>query len=123
MAYNVPDIKFQGPLITAFYIDEGFSTLGFDYDNGTSPIVVRNMQGFEVSRVGRLVSDRVKSVDALYRTTDHRMGHVSGSIFLTDTVTLGKMKLKSIAHSINAFLIVYVINLCLRLEAPPQGSG
>ena len=48
VAYNKKPGKFQGPMVTAFYIDIGFFTLGLEFDNGTSALDVRATDGFEV---------------------------------------------------------------------------
>ena len=35
-------------MVSAFYIDIGFFTLGLEFDNGTSALEVRSTNGFEV---------------------------------------------------------------------------
>lgn len=48
VAYNRNPGKFQGPMISAFYIDIGYFTLGLEFDNGTSALDVRATDGFEI---------------------------------------------------------------------------
>lgn len=49
VAYNINTMgKYQGPRVTAFYIDIGYHTLTLELDNGTTPITVRAKDGFEV---------------------------------------------------------------------------
>ena len=36
-------------MVSAFYIDIGFFTLGLEFDNGTSALEVRSTDGFEVN--------------------------------------------------------------------------
>ncbi|XP_048766253.2 sialate O-acetylesterase-like [Ostrea edulis] len=47
VAYNMSLGPFQGPQIAAFYVDIGFFTVGFGFDNAVE-IEVRNKAGFEV---------------------------------------------------------------------------
>ena len=49
VAYNRNPGKFQGPMVSAFYIDIGFFTLGLEFDNGSSALEVRSTNGFEVN--------------------------------------------------------------------------
>lgn len=48
VAYNMSLGPFQGPQIAAFYVDIGFFTVGFGFDNAVE-IEVRNKAGFEVT--------------------------------------------------------------------------
>lgn len=48
VAYDKSAGKFQGPMVTAFYIDIGFFTLGLEFDNSTTPLDVRATDGFEI---------------------------------------------------------------------------
>ncbi|XP_045171966.1 sialate O-acetylesterase-like isoform X2 [Mercenaria mercenaria] len=49
VAYNIKSMgKYQGPRISAYFIDIGYHTLTLALDNGTTPITVRSKNGFEV---------------------------------------------------------------------------
>lgn len=51
VAYGQKGLKFQGPLPSAFYVDiepSGNGSMGIEFDNGQTPLEVRNLGGFEV---------------------------------------------------------------------------
>lgn len=53
VAYNITSLgRYQGPQITAFFIDIGYHTLKLEFDKGTDPIVITSgvTDGFEVSQ-------------------------------------------------------------------------
>ena len=75
VAYSRKPGKFQGPMVTAFYIDIGFYTLGLEFDNGTSELDVRSTDGFEVTildftspKCGKHVKSTTFYVNIYFRT-------------------------------------------------------
>jgi hypothetical protein len=49
VAYNIKTMgRFVGPMISAFSVDLITNRMTLDFDNGTDPIRVKSMDGFEV---------------------------------------------------------------------------
>ncbi|PVD29016.1 hypothetical protein C0Q70_11613 [Pomacea canaliculata] len=48
VAYGHSDVVFQGPFPSKFQLDTAHHTLNIEYDNGRTPLEIRNNTGFEV---------------------------------------------------------------------------
>ena len=48
VAYGKNMGRYQGPMVSAYFIDIGFFTLGLAFDKSDSTIEVRSVHGFEV---------------------------------------------------------------------------
>ena len=48
VVYGQKDLRYRGPMVSAFYIDIGYYTRRLEFDSAKEPISVQSKDGFEV---------------------------------------------------------------------------